>query len=1164
MTSTRRLEQYYKKLFDEIHQWHTLAENARKKGYSPQTAISTLLTLGFHDRIKHVPEFQSFHDRLMKLTLNDEAFLRETLFFALNLLHREFGTKERLEALVLVSELTMTILTRGMVLPGFEHRFQLSIDPFRQHLKLKPNLLMLNIPKLQAALSIFILDYFRKNLLLEPFRTTDSYVKSVLSLMKRFLPSRWIERLTEDRIIFLLRKIDIELEIPDEREISTPGTWFRLMESLLCLYYLLEAIAENAPRLYHWLRLVEGHEDWNWLMDETLLLIREAPEFPLYFSEAAMKQKTSLENSPLFQIHLHFHPIFGRTDWMAANTVGVHPAVLYLIPSSALGVHFLLKFSKKVCLVQAIPTLLVKAPLIELDDGRVIRAPSDLELLEEMRERVIHVHSWGEMLIPFGLIEIHELHDLHPNGLDEQTWSNILYLRKTEQEAHHHDLSVFTDMFTVITDDFDENQSIELSKGFKQYIHPKWHLYWDQLTVQEFFDLLNSARVSGSDTENLDDLTISWDFSKQIKDVLIRLGASFQVSIENDDKKRTITLLSPKMIFHQVMKSLLHDQAPRLDTSKENASEQESVTFLLSRQSGMLFFPSGNPPIKASLFPSGLIYLSPPSLDAHGLFPINGDDNQSMDFYQRKHEEDELHVRLPIFTCPSCQKVTWRMWCVACHHPTIQARICQKGHLKPLDTKTCPECKTPTLFRREWTVKISNFLKDLEKRLRMVPSSFIGMRKITNPLGLVETPEKGFLRAKYRLKVARDGLIHVPTHFMAVTRVPTDVLTRQSAECLLKWDGLTHSGSHDGFHRELEKDSFELFPSDIIIPDSLARELVKICQFLADWLSFLEITPPDFLKVQSLEDLIGHIVLLHPQVGHVALCARIVGITQSCAMMLIHPSLASSLIQNSPLNAVHVIHLFDHFLNFNAELINVNELGTTGLSLVIDVIEPFALHYSLLEGLMVNVHRGHLETSSLESKGFPPIVLKEILGQHPKWDLLRAFLNLSTLRKNPRDQLFGMSAPLKENFREILPWMKVLSQKTIQLEQLYQTVLEHRIWMLQSLLELVSLYEHPQALFDDVKDAFLDELTDILHLTISKFLQRPVACFTCGRKFKRDLRSKNCPYCNQPWQFRLTIQNRLQKTWMLLKQEIEKLQFSLPKSLQLQLHLIPSSEDVLQ
>jgi len=192
-----------------------------------------------------------------------------------------------------------------------------------------------------------------------------------------------------------------------------------------------------------------------------------------------------------------------------------------------------------------------------------------------------------------------------------------------------------------------------------------------------------------------------------------------------------------------------------------------------------------------------------------------------------------------------------------------------------------------------------------------------------------EPLEKGILRGRHNISVFRDGtarydMIDVPvTHFK-----PSEINT--------SWELLTNLGyTHDVDGNPLTNDEqiLELYPQDFI-PSTLAIDHLKsTCDYIDELLiRFYGMDP--FYKIESADDLVGHLAIgLAPHTSGGVLC-RIVGWTDASAGYA-HPLFHAAKRRNCDGDEDSIMMLMDGLLNFSKSILPANRGGRMDAPLVL-------------------------------------------------------------------------------------------------------------------------------------------------------------------------------------------------------------------------------------
>src|SRR5208283_4633967 len=251
------------------------------------------------------------------------------------------------------------------------------------------------------------------------------------------------------------------------------------------------------------------------------------------------------------------------------------------------------------------------------------------------------------------------------------------------------------------------------------------------------------------------------------------------------------------------------------------------------------------------------------------------------------------------------------------------------------ETAMCPSCKVDGVTHSNYGFDLkSNVDATLAKVQGLGSKPIKGVRGLSSESKFCEPIEKGALRSKHNVYVYKDGtgridLTNAPlTHFR-----PRDVKAN-----IERLKDLGYSKDADGSPLTSEDQLLELKPQDIIIPENIAEDLVRIAQFADEELRVLYGLEPVH-DISRVEDLLGRIAIgLAPHTS-VGVIGRIVGFTNA-QVCFANPCWHAAKRRDCDGDGDSLLLLLDVLLNFSVEYIP-NQIG--GLMDTPLLIQPILL-----------------------------------------------------------------------------------------------------------------------------------------------------------------------------------------------------------------------------
>ncbi len=427
----------------------------------------------------------------------------------------------------------------------------------------------------------------------------------------------------------------------------------------------------------------------------------------------------------------------------------------------------------------------------------------------------------------------------------------------------------------------DEAFSISKEKGIP--LHPKFLYTWHDITIDDLKDLYLEIMANRTGEE------IKFRRSPRIEDILIRLGVEYRCISDKLIPK------DPKILIRSL--GIEETSTPK---DMERISAEKSVVDNLSILSGVKIKEKSPTRIGARMGrpeKSGDRKMKPM---VHILFPVEsyGDARRSI-IKAGGTASEGYETSVSIRRCVSC------------------------GNLTPVPV--CEECGGLTEMMESQDnqqIDLPRLLSSAESRIGISISQlkeFKGVKKLMSEKKICEPLEKGILRAYHDVSINKDGtcrydMSDVPlTHFSAGE-------TQNSKERI---EELGYPGG----------DEYELFPQDIIIPDTCAAYLLRVSQYIDHLLTAYYKMEP-FYSCEKEDDLIGELVIgLAPHTSG-GIVGRIAGISKISGCYA-HPLFHAAKRRNCDGDEDSVMLLLDGLLNFSRGFLPVTRGGMMDAPLVL-------------------------------------------------------------------------------------------------------------------------------------------------------------------------------------------------------------------------------------
>ncbi|SRR5579875_347486 len=563
---------------------------------------------------------------------------------------------------------------------------------------------------------------------------------------------------------------------------------------------------------------------------------------------------------------------YGRAINTGIHAVGIHPSVAALLNYPVVvGTQIKVDMPGKGASIAMVDTL--ETPIVKLKDGSVIRVKS-VEHASSIAPQLESILYLGDLLVSFGDF-LENNYKLHPSAYVEEWWA-----QEFAEELDHRYSSVESASKALgveekkieglknsplrVSPTFEETEKISRILGVP--LHPRHLLYWDQLSPDEILQLREVTSVASEESPSRSVLV---HVPTGLKPTLEKLGVEHspiddsQVIISGDQALTFATSLG-----------LLGEKKP---LPEKWSSSIELVSLLSGMQikaksSAFIGVRVGRP---EKAMPRKM---RPP---VQGLFPVGRSTGMSRDILAASERTGAFNVEIVNLECPSCRSRAITSRCPFCDVETKLFKACvQCGKRYPDsgDTK-CPACNGQLRYSSISPYPLKQELKKASMRVGYSPQKPLkGVLGLTNDLKIPERLEKVLLRQKYDLSVYRDGTIRYDA-----TNVPlTHFKPKQIQTSVEKLKELGYTKDIFGAPLERDDQTLELLMQDVVIPFEAGTFLVSVAKYV-DELLVHQYNMQPYYRVESTQDLLGHLIVgLAPHTS-VGIIGRVIGYTNAQA-----------------------------------------------------------------------------------------------------------------------------------------------------------------------------------------------------------------------------------------------------------------------------------------
>lgn len=443
--------------------------------------------------------------------------------------------------------------------------------------------------------------------------------------------------------------------------------------------------------------------------------------------------------------------------------------------------------------------------------------------------------------------------------------------------------------------------AFRISEELSVPLHPRYTLYWHDITLSDLSTLRNYLRDNGEYSEGI--LRIKGDAG--IKELLIKLGCLHR---EESGDYIVEDLAYPLLRCLGLNNDMTCCQLPGKFSSVSNIIEAVSILSgvrIMERSPTRIGARMGRPE-KADKRK-----MKPP---VHGLYPVGLEGGAQR--LLRKTFASTVNANTIPHLCPKCKNITPYLQCPACGVPTM---IQSSGE----DPK-----KGMSINTKEDADRASKVLKYTS--IEQLPD-MKGVKGLISKEKIPERIEKGLLRAKHDVFVFRDGTIRYDMTDITMTHFRPDEVSAPVDR--LREIGYTHDMKGDPLQRDDQV--LELKVQDIIVNEKAGDYLMNVSRFVDDELDMIY-GLDRYYNASSREDMIGQLAIgLAPHTSAGVLC-RIVGFTKGLGCFG-HPFYHAAKRRNCDGDEDAVLLLMDGLLNFSRKFLPEKRGGQMDAPLVLSM-----------------------------------------------------------------------------------------------------------------------------------------------------------------------------------------------------------------------------------
>jgi DNA polymerase II large subunit len=623
---------------------------------------------------------------------------------------------------------------------------------------------------------------------------------------------------------------------------------------------------------------------------------------------------------------------YGRTRLTGLAALAIHPASMIILDSfPAIGTQVKIERPGKAGVIT--PCDSIEGPIVLLHSGDLVEVRTVNEI-ESIKDNIKSIIDIGEILIPFGEF-VENNHLLMPAPYCTEWWVQELAEAKGEsicakasgydENSNNTNRPLYPTLQDVRCTRNGKSgtgngpgsvpsveQAFKLSEEHNIPLHPYYNLFWHDLDLAR----LKKLRTYVSNHGKFEGKNLSIPKDDETKKILVKLGALHKETEEGYviDERYSYAILRCLGMNEQLnevrkwpddynknLKNKYRGPGPFNSDTLEVVSQLAGIS-IKARSPTRIGARMGRPEKAKERM------MSPP---VHALFPI-GQEGGAQRLVNDACSKSQIELEVGMRRCTQCRTSSFECRC-KCGGHTVPM-----GNVDKVTIRFNDYCNA---------VKVTIGEDRIPQTKAVI--GLISKDKTPEPL------EKGFLRAKHKVFIFKDGTIRfdmtdVPLSHFKPSEVGTSVeVLKKLGYCYDIWgDPLTD-----------QNQVLELKVQDVIPSRSCGIYFVKTAKFIDDLLvKFYDLEP--FYNVREPKDLIGHLVIgLAPHTSGGVL-SRLIGFSEA-NVGFAHPYYHAAKRRNCDGDEDCIILLLDGLLNFSRSFLPSSRGGQMDAPLVLTThIDP--------------------------------------------------------------------------------------------------------------------------------------------------------------------------------------------------------------------------------
>lgn len=927
IVASKKIHQYFDSLKTNTMKLHNLANEAKKTGIDPQLksdiplaasvaerveaimgSISpNLVGSGITTRISKLEQQYGFGDWRVALVLANEIADEKFCKFT-----------EKIEAINIGIRTGFAYITQGTVSAPLEGLINIK---FKKRKDGENYLAMYYAGPIRgggataSAVTTVIADYVRIKQNIAKYDPTPNEIKRYYTEVTDYYDrvERKQYKPTEKEIEFIISNLSVELNGDPTSELTVsnfkglPRVETDRIRGGMALM-LTDCVPLKGAKV--WKKLKEwgsefGLSEWIWL--ESFLKLKD--DIHAHKSEDSKEDNAKLKPNysyireivagrPVFTHPLRqggFRLRYGRSRLTGHGSWAISPLTMHVLNDYlAIGTQLRVERPGKSTSLTSCDS--IAGPILKLKNGAVV-TPTTEDEAKEYAKSIEEILFLGDILISPGEFTENG-HFLVPAGYCPEWWLLELKEKISSIQETIKKYNLPNNFFkSFLPNELPTETLIKISKEENIALHPKLIFFWKEISIEEIMGLrswLNGATFKSNKFQ------LPNSSNKRLLEII---GCNH--TLENNEVK--------------ISKELYQKLDLNLNLTTKNIPSTKQLFKFLSELSGYEIKDKNGTAIGARMGRPEKAKMREMKGSANFLFPVGTEGGRLRNF-RDVIKKGYVTAELPIIICNDCNKQTIFKKCEHCESRNTKHQVfCNLSKRKMDEPPEHGKYKNYE-YRKYQISDLFNKLKS--KWTGELPTLIKGVRSTMNKFRYVEHPFKGLLRAKYGLRVNKDGTVRYDgtelgaTHF---TPIEIGLSVKKAKE-------LGYTTDKDGNKLISENQLIEIFPQDIIIPDSkllgpesASNILMNTAHFVDEELTTLY-DKPAFYNIATKSDLIGQLVIgLAPHTS-AGIIGRIIGFSEVSALFA-HPYWHAAQRRDLDGEETSIMLTMDAFLNFSRDFL---------------------------------------------------------------------------------------------------------------------------------------------------------------------------------------------------------------------------------------------------